>query len=200
MWKKRLADGLSMTRFLLALCLVWLGFSQGAAGLNLAVTVLLAAWLTDVVDGPLARSSGVKTQTWIGAHDIYIDVAMGTAATIYLQRAGFLDGRIAVAYLLIWAIIFWRLSSLLKTFGAIFQAPVYGWFIWTAMRHVPKVGLWLLLYVAVYVILAWNHLMRRGLPEFLQGLRDGLTRVFARAGGRGHQEGRHGTGSSPGCD
>ena len=195
MWKKQVADGLSVTRCFLAVILVWFGFSQGAAGLPLAVAVLLTAWITDVLDGPLARSSGVKTQTWIGAHDIYIDVAMGMAALTYLQRAGFVDGRLAVTYLLIWTIIFWRLKNLLKPFGALFQAPIYGWFVWTSLQQAPEAGLFLVLYGIVYIVFAWNHLMRRGIPEFIQGLRDGLTRISRRAGDHARRGSRRGTGS-----
>jgi len=199
MWKKRVADGLSVARCFLALGLVWLGFSQGAAGLPVAVAVLLAAWITDVLDGPLARSSGVKTQTWIGAHDLYIDVATGTAALIYLYGAGFANGRVVAVYLLIWAVIFWRLSSLPKPFGALFQAPIYGGFIWTALQQAPKAGVWLVLYVVVYVGFAWAYLVHSGLPEFLQGLREGLTRFLPHAGDRGRWGSRRGTGSVRDC-
>jgi cardiolipin synthase len=195
MWKKRVADGLSLTRFFLALSLVWLGFSQGAAGLSLAVAVLLAAWITDVLDGPLARSSGVKTQTWIGSHDLHIDVAMSTAALIYLNRAGFVDGRVVAAYLFVWAIIFWRLSNLPKSFGALFQAPIYAWFIWTSLQQAPEAGRWLVLYVVVYVASGWKLLIHRLIPEFFRGVQEGLTRVLPRAEGRG----RRGTDSLPGC-
>ena len=176
MWKKRAADGLSLTRFFLALSLVWLGFSQGAAGLSLAVAVLLAAWITDVLDGPLARSSGVKTQTWIGSHDLHIDVAMSTAALIYLNRAGFVDGRVAIAYLLIWGIVFWRLRRLPKAFGALFQGPIYLWLIWISLQQAPEVGLLLVLYGVVYIACTWKQLVHRLVPEFFHGLQDGLTR------------------------
>ena len=174
MWKKHLADGLTVTRFLLALSLIWLTFSQGAAGFPLAVALLLAAWVTDVLDGPLARSSAVKDQTWIGAHDLHVDMVVGTATLIYLQGAGFVDGRVAVAYLLIWAIIFWRLGSLPKPFGALFQGPVYAWFTWTALREAPDVGLWLVLYVVVTVGPTWKRFVHKLLPEFFFGIREGL--------------------------
>jgi phosphatidylglycerophosphate synthase len=198
MWRKKLADGLTATRFFLALILVWLGFSQGAAGLPLAVAVLLVAWIIDGVDGSLARSSGAKAQTWVGAHDLAIDAAMGTAALVYLERAGFVDGRVAIAYLVTWAIIFWRLRGLLKSFAALFQAPIYAWFLWTSLQQAPEAGLWLVLYVVVYVGLAWRHLLHTGLPELLRGLQKGLIRFLARARGSRPAIG-HETGGPPRC-
>jgi hypothetical protein len=175
MWKKRVADALTVTRSVLAVCLVWLGFSQGAAGFPLAVIVLLAAWMTDVLDGPLARRSGMKAQTWVGAHDIFVDTAMGVATLIYLQRSGFVDGRVAIAYLLIWAVVFWRLKRLPKAFGALFQGPVYLWFIWISLQQAPKVGLLLVLYGVVYIAFTWKQLVHRLIPEFFHGLHGGLT-------------------------
>ena len=181
MWKKHLADGLTVTRFLLALSLIWLTFSRGAAGFPLAVVLLLIAWITDVLDGPLARSSGVKDQTWIGAHDLHVDMAMGTATLIYLQGSGFVDGRVAIVYLLVWAIIFWRLGSLPKPFGALFQGPVYAWFTRTALQEAPDVGLWLVLYVVVYIGFTWKRFAHTLLPEFFQGIREGLHNPRPRA-------------------
>jgi cardiolipin synthase (CMP-forming) len=174
-WKKQVADGLTVTRCVLALCLVWLGFSQGADGFPLAVMVLLAAWITDVLDGPLARRSGTKTQTWVGAHDIFVDTAMGVATLVYLQRAGFVDGRVAIAYLLTWGIVFWRLRRLPKAFGALFQGPIYLWFIWTSLQQAPEVGVLLVLYGVVYIVSTWKQLVHRLVPEFFHGLHDGLT-------------------------
>ena len=173
MWRKHLADALSAARCALSLGLVWLGFSRGAAGFPLAVAMLLMAWITDSLDGPLARSSGVDSQTWIGAHDLQFDVAMGTAALIYLQGAGFVDGRFVVAYLLVWAIVFWRLKSLPKSFGALFQAPIYVWFVWTSLHQVPQAGLWFVLYVVAYIVFTWKDFVHTRLPEFFRGLQQG---------------------------
>jgi cardiolipin synthase (CMP-forming) len=197
MWKKQVADALTVTRSLLAVGLVWLGFAQGAAGLTLAVALLLAAWITDVLDGPLARSSGVKTQTWVGAHDIVSDVLIGTAALLYLERAGFVDGRVAAAYLLTWAIVFWRLTRVPKPFGALFQAPIYAWFIWISLQQVPQAGVFLVVYPALYLVLAWRYVMRQGLPELLHGLQEGATKLLPHIGNRGSGEGQGAGGSAP---
>ena len=174
MWKKRLADGLTVTRLLLALGIVWVGFHQGAAGFPVAVVLLLAAWITDVLDGPLARSSGVERQTWIGAHDLHVDLAVGMAVLAYMRIAGFVDARLAVVYLLAWTITFWRLGSFPKPFGALFQGPIYVWFACIALREAPAVGLWLVLYVVVTVGFTWKRFTHRLLPEFFRGLGENL--------------------------
>jgi len=46
---------------------------------------------------------------------------------------------------------------------------------------------------------AWTYLVRSGLPEFLQGLQQGLTKFLPHTGGRDRRGSRRGTGSAPGC-
>ena len=86
-----------------------------------------------------------------------------------------MDGRVAIAYLLIWGIVFWRLRRLPKAFGALFQGPIYLWFIWVSLQQVPKAGLLLVLYGVVYIVSMWKQLVHRLVPEFFHGLYEGLS-------------------------
>ena len=69
-------------------------------------TLLLVAWLTDFVDGPLARSSGLADRTWIGRQYLHIDIITGLALLTYLRLAGYVSNYLAIGYVAAWALIY----------------------------------------------------------------------------------------------
>jgi hypothetical protein len=73
---KNFADLITLTRAVIGFCLAWLGISQGAAALPRAVSFLIAAWTSDVADGPVARRSRVQYSSWLGDHDLEVDMAV----------------------------------------------------------------------------------------------------------------------------
>ena len=52
---KQVADLITSTRVLIALCLVGVGFIQGGAGLSLVAWLVVLDWAGDMVDGRIAR-------------------------------------------------------------------------------------------------------------------------------------------------
>jgi hypothetical protein len=124
---------------------------------------------------------------------------MGVAALIYLEMAGFVDARVAVVYLLIWAILFRRLNRLPMPFGALFQTPVYGWLIWVLLQQALQARVWLVAQVVGYVGFAWRYLAPQGLPEFLQGSQAGRTRLLPCTGHRGGENRDHTAGTASEC-
>ncbi len=94
-----LADGLTFFRAMMAPAVVWLGVSQGAASLPMAVLLLTLAWVADWLDGPLARSSG--RTTWLGRFDFPIDVGLTWATFLYLALAGFVPLAAVLVYTLL---------------------------------------------------------------------------------------------------
>ena len=73
---KQVADVITSLRALIAVFLIWLGEVQGAAGLPTAVWAMVADWLGDAIDGPIARRSRIKYSTWIGDHDLEVDMTV----------------------------------------------------------------------------------------------------------------------------
>jgi hypothetical protein len=87
-------------RGLLAFWLVWLGFTQGDQALVLVVWIMILDWMGDSIDGPIARRSSVYYHTWIGDHDLEVDITVSTGLLIYRLSSGFLQWQWVVIYLL----------------------------------------------------------------------------------------------------
>jgi hypothetical protein len=135
--------------------------------------MLLACWCTDLFDGALARRSGLTGLTWIGGHDLEVDVLASLGVLIYLVGSGFLSPVYALAYLALWGIIFhrwgWRRDP-----AMLFQAPIYLWFLVVAMRHAPATGAWLIAWILAVVVVTWPRFPRQVVPGFLAGMRQVL--------------------------
>ena len=171
--RKRGADLITGGRLFLGASLAWLGLSRGAAALPTAVWLLLVNWMGDLVDGIIARSSRPYYHTWLGDHDLEVDMAVAAALLAFLVGAGFVSPGVAIVYLLAWLLLFWRLG-LVRSLGMVAQAPVYGWFIWVAMKEAPEVIRWLLAWIVLVIIITWPRFPKEVVPGFLAGL--GLTR------------------------
>jgi hypothetical protein len=167
-YAKRLADLLTASRVLIALIFAWLSLVGARDSLMLAGFLLLTSWTSDLFDGALARQSGAGP-TWIGDHDLEVDVAVSLGVLMYLVGAGFLEPTYAAVYILLWGLIFWRWGWQ-RGPAMLFQAPIYLWFIVVAIRYAPQVGWWLIGYVAVVVVITWPRFPREVVPGFLSGM------------------------------
>lgn len=178
---KNIADAITFSRLLLSLCLIWLGIKFGVSALPWVVWVMILSWTGDSLDGALARHSGTKKQTWVGAHDLQFDVAIAAALLLYLALADFVPLAGTIFYFLVWVVIFWRFG-LNSTLGKLFQAPVYGWFIVISIREAPSSGLWVLVWLVVAIVLTWPRFPDQVIPEFIDGVADIWQRLTIRAG------------------
>jgi len=167
---KRLADALTAGRAALALTLAALGLPRGTDLLPAAAFILLACWFTDLFDGALARRSGLQAHTWIGDHDLEIDVLVSLGLLVYLVGSGYLAPLYALAYLLLWGLIFrrwgWRRDP-----AMLFQAPIYLWFLIVAVRDAPQAGWWLVGWILTLIVVTWPRFPREVVPGFLAGMR-----------------------------
>ena len=167
---KNLADFLTASRFGLAWVLLWLGISRGAAGLPSAVVILIIAWTTDVLDGPLARKDLSSQHTWIGDHDLEIDMSVSLGGLTFLVLAGYLPAWIAVSYVIICLILLWRVRS--QELAWAVQAPPYAAMLFIALRHAPIYGLAIVAYLIVVIIATWPRFPQVTLPQFLSGMQN----------------------------
>lgn len=166
---KQLADFITGVRLLLTGGYLWLGLARGAAGLPLAGWLLLANWTGDSVDGAIARRSRPYYHTWLGDHDLEVDILVATGLLAFLVAAGFLPEAWAAGYLLLWLIVFWLLG-IPRSLGMLAQAPIYAWFIATAIRHAPLVGWSLVAWILAALVITWPRFPRQIVPGFLNGL------------------------------
>lgn len=167
---KQVADILTLMRASLVVPFVWLGLAQGVRGLPAAIWLLLFSWISDALDGPVARRSRVQCQTWVGDHDLEADMLVSAGLLIYMLASGFVNLWIGGVYALIWSLVFIRIG-VLRTLGMLFQAPIYGWFLWIAWRYAPAQGLWLVAWIAVLVLITWPLFPREVVPDFLNGMK-----------------------------
>ncbi len=168
---KQVADLITSTRVLIAFCLVWIGSVRGAAGLYLAAWMMIADWAGDMVDGRIARRSRVQYRTWIGDHDLEVDMTVSTGLLVYLLQAGYVRFWLAGVYVLLWVAYFWRCGGIPHSHGMLFQAPIYGWFIWVALRDAPQAGWTIVGFLASAIVLTWPYFPKVMVPGFLAGLR-----------------------------
>jgi hypothetical protein len=167
---KHLADFVTFARSLLAFGLIWLGWSQGMRALGLAVYLILVDWTGDVLDGALARRSQHKHRTWIGIHDLEVDITVSAGLLGYMILSGFVDWQIGAVYLVSWGVIFslWGYS---RSLGMLVQAPTYLWFIYIAIREPPHQGWWLIAWIAMILIITWPRFPNQVIPDFLENMR-----------------------------
>jgi cardiolipin synthase len=167
---KALADTLTVSRVLLGLFILWLGVTGGRDALSVATTLLILAWLTDLLDGAVARRDRSGRQTWVGEHDLQADMSVGLGVLGYLTFAGFLPPWAGVSYLLISAVLLWITRS--GAVGMAVQALPYGLMLYLAMRHAPLVGSVAIAYLLSVVIVTWPRFPKQTVPSFLRGMRD----------------------------
>jgi cardiolipin synthase len=167
---KTMADTLTGARFLLGPYLIWLGLRGGPEVITTAVMTLLAAWISDVLDGPLARHDPRGIHTWIGDHDLEADMTVALGVWIYLTLAGFVSPWLAVAYVAAGTAALWHFDSAHLAWGL--QALPYGTMIWTAWQVVPPYGLLLVAWISLVVVATWPRFPRQTVPEFLSGMRN----------------------------
>lgn len=168
---KQVADLITTSRALLSFVLAWLGFVQGEAGLALAAWIMVLDWSGDAVDGVIARRSRVQYDSWIGDHDLEVDMLVSIGLFIYMLASGYWGLWQAGVYLIVWLLILWH-WGLMRSLCMLFQAPIYGWFIWIALRDQFSAGLGMVLWIVAAVVLTWPKFPEMVIPGFLKGMRD----------------------------
>jgi len=168
---KQVADLITSARVLIAVCLVGVGIIQGKAGLPWVAWMMMADWTGDMVDGRIARRSRVKYRTWIGEHDLEVDMTVSVGLLVYLVLAGYINNWLAGGYILLWCLYFWHQGGIPHSPGMLFQAPIYGWFIWIALHDAPSAGWAIVIFMAAAIALTWPYFPKVMVPGFFAGFR-----------------------------
>ena len=168
---KQVADLITFTRGLLIFWFPWLGFTQGESSLTAAIWLLIMNWTGDALDGTFARRSRRQYHTWIGDHDLEIDIMVSFGLLLYMSGAGFVDLRIVGLYCLGWILIFWKWGYH-RSLGMLIQAPIYGCFIWISFQNAPTVSVWLVVWILMALIITWPRFPNEMIPGFLTGIKN----------------------------
>jgi len=166
---KQVADLMTVLRGMIAFGMAWIGWTKGIEGFSMAAWLLMASWTSDILDGALARRSSVRTQTWVGEHDLEFDILVSLGLIVFLLHAGFIGPLGAGCYLLVWGLIFWR-WGFHKPLGMLLQAPIYAWFIWNTISRELLAGWFLLGWIILAVLLTWPRFPEEVIPGFLESM------------------------------
>ncbi|MDA1329877.1 MAG: CDP-alcohol phosphatidyltransferase family protein [Chloroflexi bacterium] len=164
-----IANVLTGLRLSLALVLPILGASAGAGRLEIAVYLMLFAWMSDFFDGTVARQTERESSSWLGAHDLHVDMAVSAGLLLYMTQSHFVPAALAILYVLAWTIVFWRLG-IEKASGSLVQALIYGWFLWVAGHEAPQAAIWVLVWMVILLAFTWRQFVGIVVPEFLGGM------------------------------
>ncbi|HEY70307.1 MAG TPA: CDP-alcohol phosphatidyltransferase family protein [Anaerolineae bacterium] len=116
---KLLADTLTALRIVLAVIIGWIALTRhDPMGFQAIFWLTIAAFMTDWLDGPIARRTKDQDQTWLGYHDFEIDLMITFALGITL-----------VTYQIIWPV--------LVSIGIFIV-----WFSWRAFIAKQKLEFW----------------------------------------------------------
>lgn len=168
---KQVADLITFARLGIGIFLVYLGITQGQSALPLVIWLMLADWFGDFLDGNLARRSRVQYKSWIGEHDLQVDMSVATGLLLYFVAARIMPAWRGWIYLILWGILFLWLG-IPSSLGMLYQAPIYGYLIWIALTWLPALGWWLVAYLAAIVLITWPKFPKQVVPGFLYGLRE----------------------------
>lgn len=168
---KQVADLMTVLRGVIAFGMAWIGRTKGLEGFSTAAWLLMIAWTSDILDGALARRSRVRTQTWIGDHDLEFDILVSLGLAVFLLQTGFIGWRGTACYVLVWALIFWR-WGFHRPLGMLVQAPIYAWFIWNTVSRDLLAGWFLLVWIILAILLTWPRFPQEVIPDFLETLGD----------------------------
>jgi phosphatidylglycerophosphate synthase len=162
-----LADALTAARAVAGVALAVL-VAQGR--LAEASLVLAAAWLSDALDGRLARAS--RRRTRLGPWDMPIDVGVGAGLLVGLGSADAMPAWLAALVLLVLGGGYLALRQ--PALGMALQAVGYAGFLWRAFEAgVPT--RWAPVAVAVAIWLTeWGKFWRVEVPAFLSGIAEAV--------------------------
>jgi hypothetical protein len=163
-----LADCLTLARALISVTLPLLGVLAGPAALSYVVLLVLVAWFTDLVDGPLARRAEASEPSWIGRHDGEVDLGVALGVGGYLITAGFLNPWLGLALLLAAVTLrCWYSMQLAWPLQALFYLLLAN----TAWRRARRF-VWLILgYLLFTLAVRRERLWHKEIPAFFEATR-----------------------------
>jgi len=156
------ADALTAARLFLGLGLFWL---VALDNLGWGAALLALAWVTDFLDGRLARSTPHPTR--LAAWDLRVDSTVSVCVLIGMGVTGH------IPWLLVAAVL--ALGSVTAFSGnpspaMVMMGIVYGWFMWILLIQRP-LGWWLPFAGGAIIGMAdWHRFTRVIMPAFFKGL------------------------------
>jgi hypothetical protein len=157
------ADALTASRVVLALVI---GVAVASESMTVAILVLMLAWLTDTLDGMIARASTGTTR--LGDWDFRVDVSVGIAILLGLafsDRAPIWLVLSAIGLLAGWT---WMSGN--PAPAMLMMALAYGWFLPILLIDRPTFWWMPFVLIPILLLLDWRRFFRVILPAFFKGM------------------------------
>jgi len=163
---KRVPDLLTLSRGVIALAIVTLGF-LGPSALETVILLTMIGWTTDIFDGRLARKYN-KPPTWVGEREFTFDMLMVFSCLCYLMMAGLVPLSWSLVYVMIAAacIAYFRSKSVTMSFAF----PVVALPLLIAAREAPRAALAYSIWILAALLLDWGR-FRGVVLEFIDNAR-----------------------------
>ena len=160
-----LTDALTLSRLIIAVLLLWLGWTWGRQAFSWAILLATLGWMTDGIDGFIARHSHCPTR--LGRIDYPIDVALTWSEFAFVTLADFIPLPLFWGYTGLAA-----LTSLIlrqKAHLVLFMRGIDLTLLYLALRHQAIYLIPLLIWL---LILAWvqRSRLRQGIPQWVHDL------------------------------
>lgn len=165
---KPLADVLTVMRAILGFCIAGLGWAVGKEALPTAVMAMVVSWLSDLVDGPLARRDPDARPTWVGEHDAESDLTTSLGVAAYLSLSGYIAAWVGVGLIIV-ILLLWVLHS--HQLAWPFYAIPYVILIGLALQDAPLFGWLAIIYLGITLLIRWRRLKGEYLPQFFDAVR-----------------------------
>lgn len=178
------ADALTASRLALAPVL---GLTVALGEYNAGAVLLSWAWLSDALDGRVARLT--ERHTRLGRWDLVVDTTVGASLVAGLATAGAVPLVLTVAAGLL-AVGFIVLRNAALSMAV--QAIGYGLFLLLAWRDAASLRWLPILTAALIAVADWHRLIHDVLPAFFHGI-GSVLRLERHAGfdlGAGRRDGR----------
>jgi len=164
-WGKRMntiADGLTIIRGVFVLVILLTGGFQGADSLPKVVILTVICWVTDVLDGKLARQS--ENPTHLGRYDVVADLGLALSLAICL-----ILWEIVSALPVVVVIVLAMVSTLVFRFSApqkFAMGMAYAGLMVTVLQKQPH-WIWVLLGGLVFLVFLNPKRARQQVSDFL---------------------------------
>ena len=167
---KWIADLITTVRAALGVVMIWLGITQGEQALPIVIPMMILCWSGDFFDGMLARKSRNPRKTYIGDHDVQIDMFVSVCLALYMLFAGLASATLVIWYFILWAVIFWRFG-LDHNLLMLAQTPIYLYFVLIGLRDYPSLGYLMVFFVLLVLVFHWRRFSQDVVPNFLKGVK-----------------------------
>jgi hypothetical protein len=129
--------------------------------------IVLISWISDLLDGPLARTDTSSRPSWIGEHDAEADLAVSLGVAVFLVASSYIAAWVGLGLLTIIALI-WGVHSH-QLAWPLYALP-YVILLWLTFAEAPTLAWVAAAYLAFALVFRWRRLTGEFMPEFFQAI------------------------------